>query len=77
MIRFAEAVSISTDVNIISWRYVKNPYYWDKDNVYFDVIEIQVVKDSNTAINLYEAGQLDGVKLSSDYIPQFRGSPIW
>lgn len=57
----------------ISWRYIKNPYYWDKDNVYFDVIEIQVVKDTNTAINLYEAGQLDGVKLSSDYIPQFEG----
>lgn len=75
MIRFAEAVSISTDVKIISWRYVKNPYYWDKDNVYFDVFEIQVVKDSNTAINLYEAGQLDGVKLSSDYIPQFEGQP--
>lgn len=59
----------------ISWRYIKNPYYWDKDNVYFDVIEIQVVKDTNTAINLYEAGQLDGVKLSSDYIPQFEGQP--
>lgn len=59
----------------ISWCYIKNPYYWDKDNVYFDVIEIQVVKDTNTAINLYEAGQLDGVKLSSDYIPQFEGQP--
>lgn len=43
--------------------------------MYFDVIEIQVVKDTNTAINLYEAGQLDGVKLSSDYIPQFEGQP--
>lgn len=59
----------------ISWSYVKNPYYWDKDNVYFDVIEIQIVKDANTAINLYEAGQLDGVNLTSDYIPQFEGQP--
>lgn len=59
----------------ISWRYIKNPYYWDKDNVYFDVIEIQIVKDANTAINLYEAGQLDGVNLTSDYIPQFEGQP--
>lgn len=59
----------------ISWKYVKNPYYWDKDNVYFDVIEIQIVKDANTAINLYEAGQIDGVRLTSDYIPQFEGLP--
>ncbi|MBQ8618807.1 MAG: peptide ABC transporter substrate-binding protein [Clostridia bacterium] len=59
----------------ISWKYVKNPYYWDKDNIYFDEIDIQVVKDANTAINLYEAGQLDGVSLNADYIPLFEGQP--
>lgn len=59
----------------IQWKYVKNPYYWDKDNVYFDEIDIQVVKDANTAINLYEAGQLDGVFLNSDFVPLYEGQP--
>ena len=55
----------------ISWSYVKNPYYWDAENVYFDEIVYQVVKDQNTALNLYEAGQLDGVKVDSDFIPLY------
>lgn len=59
----------------INWSYVKNPYYWDKDNVYFDEIIYQVVKDQNTALNLYEAGQLDGVNVSSDFIPLYEGQP--
>jgi oligopeptide transport system substrate-binding protein len=59
----------------ISWIYVKNPYYWDAENVYFDEIVYQVIKDQNTALNLYEAGQLDGVKVDSDFIPLYEGQP--
>ena len=57
----------------ISWSYVKNPYYWDAENIYFDEIVYQVVKDQNTALNLYEADQLDGVKVDSDFIPLYEG----
>jgi oligopeptide transport system substrate-binding protein len=56
----------------ISWKFVKNPYYWDKDNVYFDTINIQIVKDVSTGAALYEAGQLDGVNISGDYITVYR-----
>ena len=59
----------------ISWSYVKNPYYWDAENVYFDEIIYQVIKDQNTALNLYEAGQLDGVNVDSDFIPLYEGQP--
>ena len=59
----------------ISWSYVKNPYYWDAENVFFDEIVYQVIKDQNTALNLYEAGQLDGVKVDSDFIPLYEGQP--
>ncbi len=59
----------------ISWSYVRNPYYWDAASVYFDEIDYQVVKDQNTALNLYEAGQLDGVAVSSDFIPLYEGQP--
>lgn len=57
------------------WSYVKNPYYWDADNVYFDEIVYRVVKDQNTALNLYDNGQLDGVNVSSDFIPLYEGEP--
>ena len=57
----------------ISWSYVKNPNYWDAENVYFDEIIYQVVKDQNTALNLYEAGQIDGVNVDSDFIPLYEG----
>ncbi|MBR1584929.1 MAG: peptide ABC transporter substrate-binding protein [Clostridia bacterium] len=59
----------------ISWKYVKNPYYWDQENIWFDEINIQIIKDANTAINLYEAGQLDGVSLTTDFVPLYAGTP--
>ena len=58
-----------------TWSYVKNPEYWDAENVYFDEIVYRVVKDQNTALNLYEDGQLDGVNVSSDFIPLYEGQP--
>ena len=58
----------------ISWKYVKNPYYWDAENIYFDEITINVVKDANTAINLYEAGQLVGVLLTTDFVAYYEGT---
>jgi ABC-type oligopeptide transport system substrate-binding subunit len=32
----------------ISWKYVKNPHYWDAANIYFDEINVQVVKETAT-----------------------------
>lgn len=58
----------------IAWTYVKNPYYWDAENVYFDEITIQVIKDVATGTNLYESGKLDGTFLTSDYVPLYAGT---
>ncbi|RDW20603.1 peptide ABC transporter substrate-binding protein [Oceanobacillus chungangensis] len=60
----------STD---LSWNYEKNDQYWDKDAVNVDSIEVNVVKDSETAVNLYLKGQLDRVELTSDNVKQFQG----
>ncbi|SHO43866.1 peptide ABC transporter substrate-binding protein [Anaerocolumna xylanovorans] len=57
----------------ISWKYVKNPYYWDADNIHFDEINIQVVKEVATGANLYEAGELDGTKVTGEYITLYQG----
>lgn len=51
-----------------SWTFVKNEYYWNADEVYFDQINMQVVKDDATGVSLYEAGELDGVSISGEYI---------
>jgi ABC-type oligopeptide transport system, periplasmic component len=59
----------------ISWKYVKNPYYWDAKNIHFDQINVQVVKEVATGVNLYEAGQLDGAAVSGDYLTLYRGKP--
>ncbi|MFD1851531.1 peptide ABC transporter substrate-binding protein [Oceanobacillus bengalensis] len=56
-----------------SWTYEKNENYWDKDAVNVDKIEVNVVKDTETAVKLYLNGELDRVNLSSDYVQQFQG----
>ncbi len=40
---------------------VKNPIYWDHNNVHLDAIEIGVVEDSRTALMMYEKGSLDWI----------------
>jgi|JI9StandDraft_1071089.scaffolds.fasta_scaffold72826_2 oligopeptide transport system substrate-binding protein len=40
---------------------VKNPTYWDHDNVYLDMIEVNIVEDSRTALMMYEKGSLDWI----------------
>ncbi|RDW22199.1 peptide ABC transporter substrate-binding protein [Oceanobacillus arenosus] len=60
----------STD---LSWNYEKNDQYWDKEAVNVDRIEVNVVKDTETAVNLYLSGQLDRVELTSDNVQQFQG----
>ncbi|MDR1400127.1 MAG: peptide ABC transporter substrate-binding protein [Treponema sp.] len=59
----------------ISWKYVKNPYYWDAAHVYFDEINVQVVKEAATGVALYEAGNLDGATVAGEYLTVYRDTP--
>lgn len=56
-----------------SWSYVKNEDYWDAENVTLETINMQVTKETGTALNLYESGQLDNVLLSGEYALQMQG----
>lgn len=40
-------------------RMVKNPDYWDRDNVHFNVVDALAVASDTTALNLYMTGELD------------------
>ncbi len=53
----------------------KNGEYWDKDNVALEKVNVRIIKSPDTALNLYEAGDLDAVLLTSDNVEQFRDSP--
>ncbi|MDQ3862994.1 MAG: peptide ABC transporter substrate-binding protein, partial [Actinomycetota bacterium] len=55
--------------------FVKNEDYWDKENVDIERVEGKVVKDVASAVNLYEAGELDVTEISAEYVDEYEGSP--
>ena len=55
----------------LTWHYEKNENYWDKDNIKLNRINIQVVKETGTGINLFESGAIDATSLSGEYIRQY------
>jgi oligopeptide transport system substrate-binding protein len=55
----------------LTWNYQKNENYWDKDNIKLSRINIQVVKETGTGINLFESGAIDATSLSGEYIRQY------
>ncbi|MFB5250364.1 peptide ABC transporter substrate-binding protein [Bacillus mycoides] len=52
----------------------KNGSYWDKKKVELDEINFQIVKDTMTAVNLYEAGDLDRVPINSQFVDKYKGN---
>src|SRR5699024_11134924 len=56
----------------MNWKYVKNDHYYDKDNVSLDTVNVQVVKETSTAVNLYETEELDRAGLSAEYARQYK-----
>ncbi|WP_283678511.1 peptide ABC transporter substrate-binding protein [Lentilactobacillus sp. Marseille-Q4993] len=51
-----------------SWTYVKNKYYWDAKNVKIPKINVQVVKENNTAQNMFNSGQIDFTTLTGSAV---------
>lgn len=53
----------------------KNDNYWDKANVAVETINGRIVKENDTAINLYEGGELDLTALEGNKVKQYEDSP--
>ena len=53
----------------------KNEKYWDKKNVAVKTVNAQAVKENDTAIKLYEAGELDITALEGTKVQQYEDSP--
>lgn len=54
------------------WVMEKNDKYWDKKNVKVDKINVNVVKEEATRINLFETGKLDRTTISAEYVDQYK-----
>lgn len=57
------------------WRYEKNQQYWDQESVKLDIVNVQVLKETATAVNLFNDGQMDLVKISGEYVAQEAANP--
>ena len=57
------------------WSYEKNLEYWDADQVKVDKINVSVVKESSTALNLFLDGQADDVTLTGELAQQNANDP--
>ncbi len=49
----------------------KNPGFWDKDKIKMDIIECPIVSDLKTAVNMFEAGDLDFSSIPSDLLDTY------
>jgi oligopeptide transport system substrate-binding protein len=54
---------------------VKNEDYWNKDNVDISKVEAKIVKETDTAVNLFESGQLDETVIDTEFVTEYKGKP--
>lgn len=77
----ADKIAFNGPFTVKSWTHQseivldKNANYWDAANVKLQTVDFKMVKDSMTAINMYEAGQLDAVGLPGTLLAQYKDKP--
>ncbi|TWT07295.1 peptide ABC transporter substrate-binding protein [Planococcus sp. CPCC 101016] len=55
----------------LTWKMQKNPEYWDAETVKLETINVDVVKEPATAVNLYNSGEKDRAGLSGEFAMQY------
>lgn len=58
----------------LKWNFTKNKNYWNKNSVKINRINMQVVKEASTGVNLFRSGNLDYTPLSSDFVKQYQNN---
>lgn len=67
---------VMTELNPVSRAVLKkNGNYWDKGNVDIDLVNLRVVKEDETGLNLYESGDLDVTGLVGENVERYSGDP--
>ncbi|KOF11473.1 peptide ABC transporter substrate-binding protein [Planococcus glaciei] len=59
----------------LTWSMEKNPEYWDAETVKLQTINVDVVKDAGTGLNLYNSGEKDRTGLSGEFAMQYADDP--
>lgn len=59
----------------LTWTLEKNPEYWDAETVKLETINVDVVKEVSTGVNLYTSGKKDSVLLSGEFAQQYAEDP--
>jgi oligopeptide transport system substrate-binding protein len=59
----------------LSWSMEKNPEYWDAETVMLQTINVDVVKDAGTGVNLYTSGEKDISILTGEFAMQYADDP--
>ena len=52
---------------------VKNKDYWNADNVSIPKLEGKIVKEVDTAVNLFESNELQETYIDSEYVDEYKG----
>ncbi len=58
-----------------NWKYVKNDTYWEAATVKLDEIIVDIIKETSTAVNLFEQGKKDRVVLTAECAMQYADDP--
>jgi oligopeptide transport system substrate-binding protein len=64
------ALSLSTQAVL-----EKNQDYWGKGNVGVERVNVRIIKENETALNLYKSGELDVFALAGQYFDEYQDSP--
>lgn len=55
-----------------NYQLTPNKEYWDKDKVKLKEVNYQIVKESQTALNLYTTGKIDAVGLNAENVDKYK-----
>lgn len=55
-----------------NYKLEKNDSYWDKAEVKLDAVNVNIVSDGATSINLFETGKADSSLVSSDLVEKYK-----
>jgi oligopeptide transport system substrate-binding protein len=58
-----------------TWTFDKNDHYYNADEIAIDSINVQVIKEVMTNVNLYETGQVDNAILQGELARQYADHP--
>lgn len=66
---------IMTNSENLSWTMEKNPDYWNADAINLDRLELTYVQNTDTALAMYEQGELDYVLIPTAQVANYPDAP--